>query len=49
MTSTPKFLIFFNVIFLASLSSSDMYYPENVWELSSPESQMLTQKKLINL
>ena len=32
MISTPKFLIFFNVIFLASLSSSDMYYPENALE-----------------
>ena len=52
MTSTPKFLIFFNVIFLASLSSSDMYYPENVWELSSPESQNVDSEKvnkLINL
>jgi len=52
MTSTPKLLIFFNVIFLTSLSSSDLYYPENIWELSSPESQNVDSEKvnkLINL
>ena len=52
MTSTHKFLIFFNVIFLTSLSSSDLYYPENIWELSSPESQNVDSEKvnkLINL
>ena len=52
MVSTNKFLILFNLIFLVSISSSEMYYPENIWELSSPESQNVDSErvnKLINL
>ena len=52
MTSTHKFFIFINSIFLVSISSSDVYYPEDVWELSSPESQNVDSEKvnkLINL
>ena len=52
MASTHKFFIFINAIFLVSISSSDVYYPEDVWELSSPESQNVDSEKvnkLINL
>ena len=52
MVSTNKFLILFNLLFLVSISSSEMYYPENIWELSSPEGQKVNSdkvNKLINL